>query len=400
MRADDPAELSFAAFYADCVHEVLPVTGGYRMTLVYNLVRDGRGGLPEPPAYEPEQAKLADLLNAWRQRLIDADSADPIKLIYLLDHAYTPAELGFQRLKGADAAAAQVLAASARQARCDALLALLTIQEDGAAEYNQDFNPRHRRYADDDDDEFEAGEVYDRSAMLSEWRGQEGSAVVLGEIPAEDDEFSPPDVLATLEPDEQHFREATGNEGVSFERTYRQAALVVWPAEALFDILCQAGLQNTLPYLETLVGRWADSGEAPESPSWQEAHGLATAMLRQWAAQPGYPYRDKGPSNETRMLGLLIRLGDTTCIEQFLKTVIAAGCFAASDAVMVVEALDRLEPALAPGTGRAHRDGGWSNPPAGLRGLAATAGGRARGRVAAPALGECRTAERGPDALS
>ena len=30
-------------------------------------------------------------------------------------------------------------------------------------------------------------------------------------------------------PDEQHFQEATGNEGASFERTYSRAGFVLWP---------------------------------------------------------------------------------------------------------------------------------------------------------------------------
>jgi hypothetical protein len=33
LRPDDPAELGFAAFHADCVHEVRPVASGYRLTL-------------------------------------------------------------------------------------------------------------------------------------------------------------------------------------------------------------------------------------------------------------------------------------------------------------------------------------------------------------------------------
>ena len=43
LHCDDPAEVAFAAFYADCVHEVLPVTEGCRLILVYNLVRRGQG---------------------------------------------------------------------------------------------------------------------------------------------------------------------------------------------------------------------------------------------------------------------------------------------------------------------------------------------------------------------
>ena len=49
LQSNDPAEVAFAAFYADCVHEVLPVTEGCRLILVYNLVRRARGQPPEPP---------------------------------------------------------------------------------------------------------------------------------------------------------------------------------------------------------------------------------------------------------------------------------------------------------------------------------------------------------------
>src|SRR5229473_3217769 len=61
-HCDEPSEAVFAAFYADCLHEVLPVTSGCRLTLVYNLLRrsDDRRGTdhsPQPPSYESEQAR-------------------------------------------------------------------------------------------------------------------------------------------------------------------------------------------------------------------------------------------------------------------------------------------------------------------------------------------------------
>ena len=73
----------------------------------------------------------------------------------------------------------------------------------------------------------------------------------------EAEEFSPPDACDDLAPDEEHFHEATGNEGASFERTYRRAALVLWPSERIFAVLSQAGLSVTLPYLDDLARRWA-----------------------------------------------------------------------------------------------------------------------------------------------
>jgi predicted 2-oxoglutarate/Fe(II)-dependent dioxygenase YbiX len=42
LRCEDPSEAAFAAFYADCLHEVLPVTSGCRLALVYNLLCKGK----------------------------------------------------------------------------------------------------------------------------------------------------------------------------------------------------------------------------------------------------------------------------------------------------------------------------------------------------------------------
>ena len=89
----------------------------------------------------------------------------------------------------------------------------------------------------------------------------------LGDLPFMEDELCPPDAFEDLEPDEQYFHEATGNEGASFERTYRRAALVLWPRARRLAVLNQAGLAVTLPYLGDLTGRWTQSGEeVPHRP--------------------------------------------------------------------------------------------------------------------------------------
>ena len=62
LRCEEPSDVAFAAFYADCVHEVLPVTAGYRLVLVCNLIRQGSGRLPEVPDYAGEQEALTALL--------------------------------------------------------------------------------------------------------------------------------------------------------------------------------------------------------------------------------------------------------------------------------------------------------------------------------------------------
>jgi hypothetical protein len=82
LRCDEPSETMFAAFYADCLHEVLPVTSGCRLTLVYNLLRKEKGPPPDPPDYQVAQHDALALLREgpppchrrMKQRLQDLEN--------------------------------------------------------------------------------------------------------------------------------------------------------------------------------------------------------------------------------------------------------------------------------------------------------------------------------------
>jgi hypothetical protein len=346
-RCEDPSEAAFAAFYADCVHEVLPITAGCRLTLVYNLRRHGRGRPPGPPSYEREQARVGALLRQWGESKtapasgLPSGGGTPEKLVYPLEHAYTQAELGFATLKGADAAVAGVLASAAPQADCELLLALVTVEESGTAEYSGDYG-RGRGWSGPDEDDFEAGEVDDRAVSLSEWRTPDGSPSALGRLPVKDEELSPPAAFDDLEFDEEHFQEATGNEGATFERTYRRAALVLWPRDRTAAVLCQAGLPVTLPYLGDIVQRWADGGGDGRAALWQKAHNLAGHMIEQWPTQHWYPRQDATLSDAARMLGMLARLEDADRIEAFVTQVTAASVYGKGDNEAILAGLRRL----------------------------------------------------------
>lgn len=350
LRSPEPSEVAFAAFYADCVHEVLPITSGCRLTLVYNLLlRPGKDRLPEPPSYETGQAALVDLLQQWTADRASPEDDSPEKLIYPLHYAYTPAGLAFSALKGVDAAAASVLVPAAEQADCDLHLALASIEESGSAEYTGDYygSRRRRGRSDEDEGEFEVYEVCDRETTLSQWRRPDGNRSDLGVLPFEEAELCPPGAFDKLKPDEQHFHEATGNEGASFERTYRRAGLVLWPRGRRLAVLNQAGLPATLPYLGELAQRWAESGAGPESPLWQQAHELAGHMLRAWPRGDGRYWRTGTQSSEARMLALLNRLRDTARIDAFLADLSATGEYSLGDNPALVEALGLLPPARA-----------------------------------------------------
>ena len=345
LSCPEPSQVVFAAFYADCVHEVLPITSGYRLALVYNLRRQGRGQLPEPPNYDTEQARVVALLRQWSTEKAAPDDDSPEKLLYPLEHAYTPAELAFEALKGADAAVAAVLVAAASAADCDLYLALVSIKESGSAEHIGYYGSRRRGWSDEEDEEdFEVSEVHDRYETLSDWRRPDGGQPALGDLPFMEDELCPPDAFEDLEPDEQYFHEATGNEGASFERTYRRVALVLWPRARRLAVLNQAGLAVTLPYLGELTGRWTKSGEGPASPLWREAHELSGHMLRAWPRQVGwYSGRTEARSDAATLLTLLSQLQDTARIDTLLD-ILAAGASNKGDNEAIVRATGLLPP--------------------------------------------------------
>src|SRR6266700_3951155 len=156
--------LSLVAFYADCRHQVLRVTSGYRITLTYNLLVHGDTSRPEGD--DRTVAELADLLREHFStpvpRYYGGPAADPPnRLVYLLDHEYTPRGLNWRRLKGADASRVALLRAAADKAGCEAVLALADVKTThGAFPADEGYGQRRWGWYDDydeDDEEYSGG---------------------------------------------------------------------------------------------------------------------------------------------------------------------------------------------------------------------------------------------------
>ncbi len=187
-------ELSYAAFDADCRHEVRPVSSGYRLCLAYNIAlakSRGKSGI-SAPSYEPASTAIGELLGDWR------DDAELQKIAVTLDHGYSQGGLTLDNLKGIDRARAEVLFEAADRADCVVHLALVTLWESGAAEcgYDDDYSyGRRRRYgwSDDEDERDDAehvmGEIYEHSLSVDHWSDRHGNKVLLGAIELNEDEI-------------------------------------------------------------------------------------------------------------------------------------------------------------------------------------------------------------------
>lgn len=333
LIASETSELTFAAFYADCEHEVRPVTEGNRVCLVYNLIqpRSKAGKQPETlgvPLYEQEAAAAASIL----EKTLSQTGA-PAKLVWLLEHQYTPAELSFATLKNADAARAKVLAQAAARAGCAVHLGIVHIEESGAAESNYGGysrgGSRWDRYAEEAEDEkeeydedFEVVEVFDASQHVDNWIDVENRKVDFGPVPVGEGELLPQGALDDEKPDQQRYLEASGNEGASFERAYHRAAVVLWRQDRYADVLLQAGVGAVLPYVKERVHAAKAASASDESRA--AARALVELALERWKSAPESAYGTQAakPPDRAAMLEILCDLGEAALLTPFIANIV------------------------------------------------------------------------------
>jgi len=387
LSGDEVAELKFAAFYADCEHEVLRVTCGHRVCLVYNLLQQLRDKGKSTsqlvaPLYEAETAEVTKQLASAFAR-----PGAPTKIAWLLEHQYSPAGLSFDVLKGADKARATVLRTAAARADCAIHLGIVHIEESGPAEYRgwESRAPRgwgryHRPEEDASNEDFEVVEVSDGSSYIDNWRTSEDVSTDFGSLPLREGELLPSGALDDEPPDEQRLLEASGNEGVSFERAYHRAALLLWPRSRFIEVLLQSGVCATLPYLEMHAAAATSDAER------QVVIGEARRVIEAWerrvidrddgraahldfdsegANEPVSEDRgadedwhevfgeeddagsasNRGSGDRIRMLALLQRLADAPSIERFIGSIVMAQ-FRGDEAAVLVGSAPLLGAAL------------------------------------------------------
>ena len=326
-------ELSYAAFYADCQHEVRPVRSGFRLCLTYNVTLAGTRGKQgiAAPSYGAAAAALGGLLAQWR------DDPGAQKLAVTLDHRYTQDGLSIDKLKGIDRARAEVLFEAAEQAGCVAHLALVTLWQSGSAEggYDEYSYGRGRgyRWSDDEDEDdydetgtsYEMGEVYDWSLSADHWSDRQGHKVRLGEIRLDESEIVADEALDEADPNREDFEGYTGNAGMTLERWYHRAAVVIWPRSKHFHVLCSTGTDASIGGLEPLVKRLKRATKAKREELRRECLAFASAILDSW--QPGH--RGYLPEKTDRVdrnvfPDLLCELGDVELVQRFLVKVMPA----------------------------------------------------------------------------
>ena len=284
--------LTFIAFYADCHHEVRPVTEGYRVVLQYSLMFEGPAIASLVSDNDQCVDRLADHVGAHFAtpvpvgRYSDSIEEPPDKLVYLLDHDYTQKSLAWNRLKSADRVRAGGLLEVAERLECEIFLALAEVHETWAYEDDgYDWGCRGYRNDDSDDDELEEQEwdddevdpadlteLLESDIELRHWVDVAGK--MIEGIPSHIswNEVCHTKASLELEPFRSEHEGWMGNYGNTADRWYHRAAVVMWPRSRSFVIRAKVSPAWAVDQLNKAV----------KARSLQEAREKARLLVPFW----------------------------------------------------------------------------------------------------------------------
>jgi hypothetical protein len=229
--------LSFVAFYSDCRHQVKPVTSGYRVVLTYNLLL-GRARAARPTA--PDSERIGSLARCLDEHFRPPGAPD--RLVYLLDHEYTPRGLDWSRLKGVDMQQVELLGAAAEGAGCEVVLALADVHETWSADepdIGRSWYGRSRYGGWDDDDEddedfdnfggdraddYDLEELIESEITLDSWVDALGGRLANVGLSVGDDEVCATTASGELDPYQSEYEGYMGNWGNTLDRWYHRGA--------------------------------------------------------------------------------------------------------------------------------------------------------------------------------
>jgi len=258
-------KIPFAAFYADCEHEIKPIISGYRVCLVYNLVQNKGKGKVQPQPLGDSVKKLAAILKASEK------DRDILKIV-LLGHQYTPSNFTMNALKLNDRLKAESLIQAAAQAGFYVKLGLVTSYQNGELEIDDNkkapsrYSRRNSYYYDDyfDDEDLTEngtmGEVYDGHVGIEHWM-KEG-VPPLRNIEFDEMDLITPTALNEGEPVEKKAEGYTGNAGMEMQYWYHYGAVFLWSRKYHYDMLIGLDTDNQLEWIDYYNRHWHALGEA------------------------------------------------------------------------------------------------------------------------------------------
>ncbi|MBA3900587.1 MAG: 2OG-Fe(II) oxygenase [Bacteroidetes bacterium] len=247
-------KMPYVAFFADCDHEIKPITSGHRVSLVYNLIQN-------PGAEKISQSKISAKVGQMAAILKSMSSSITTKpKAVLLAHQYTPANFSLSSLKQHDRPRAELLLEAAGEAGYFAALGLVTHYQMGELEgdYNEyDYRSRYRSSHSENSSDGTMGEIYEEYTTIEHWHN--GEMPSLGEISIENEDMLSNFKIGEGLPIEEEEEGFTGNAGMTMEYWYHYGAVILWPKHKHIELLSTASIPVRLDWLNYYYQNWANS---------------------------------------------------------------------------------------------------------------------------------------------
>lgn len=210
---DSSWQTTVLAWYTDVTHEIKPIESGYRLALAYNLIHTKQSLRPALSKNEKFSSQVKETLISWNERA-KAGLPTPNKILYLLDHMYSRANLRASALKGADDHKIALLELVAKELDFHLGFANIACHLQGAGD---DDGPRHKSWGydhDSDDDEVGFMEIYEREVRVEEFVDLDGIRIARELDFDEKHETIPYNLVADIEAgpyDDQQYEGYMGN---------------------------------------------------------------------------------------------------------------------------------------------------------------------------------------------
>lgn len=315
---------SYAAFYADCEHEVKRVESGVRVCLCYNLIlRPSKVARGKRRTGEGQANPLVSSIRSW----FAARPSRP--LVFAMEHQYTERGLSGSLLKGTDRSLSDLIVSVAEEADCLIHLAhvsrhLLQFADDGSS---QDWDLYSRRSRSRTGGKLEIGETYEDVLQGTQWTDLSGKKQPWGDLPLDVSSIVSEIPIDDWKPTSEEYEGYTGNAGNTLDRWYHRTAIVLWPKTQHYDVLASAGHVTCIPLFNKLMSTLARAARARKESVRADCIAFARAIISGWPTAFEHQWQTRTQDDSHSLLDefrdQLVTLNDQGTIVALLSQVAA-----------------------------------------------------------------------------
>jgi hypothetical protein len=226
LASSSAVTTSRLTWYTDVMHEVKPITSGYRLALSYNLIHTSPG-IPRPtlPDMHSAVSHLRHILHKWSKGAYESSDGETDIIAYLLEHEYSHVNLTMGALKGEDAHLIANLRGVAEEEGFMVCLANLeynicgVAEDDGRGYYGGYGGRKRNRWYDDSDDEDDDDdeetpsmiEEIESSLHIKNLVDLDGLSMMGGNLRISQENLIPENPFEDVEPDDKEYEGYMGN---------------------------------------------------------------------------------------------------------------------------------------------------------------------------------------------